>query len=63
MRIAAGPAWGAVRPIAHICWRVDMACEILIRFDVRVAKPGKVRVNPAVPGASSGKGPARSSTY
>ena len=46
MREAAGPAWGAARPIAQICWRVDMAFEFLIVFDGRLAKAGKVRVNP-----------------
>ena len=45
MREAAGSAVVAARSIAQMVCRVDIAFETLILFDVRVAEPGKVRVN------------------
>jgi hypothetical protein len=45
MRVAAGSAWEAARPIARSVWRVDMACKSPSSSTVNVAEPGKVRVN------------------
>jgi len=46
MRLAAEPAVAAVRSIAQMVWRVDMAeLQTLISSAVRVAEFGKVRVN------------------
>ena len=46
MREAAAPAVAAVRSIAQISWRVDMAWrKPSITSAVRVAEPGKARVN------------------
>lgn len=45
MRVAAGPAWEAARPIAQISWRVDIGSETLIASTVMVTDSGKARVN------------------
>ena len=33
MRVAAGSAWEAARPIAQMVWRVDIAVRTLVVFD------------------------------
>jgi hypothetical protein len=46
MREAAAPARGAVRSIAHILWRVDMALsESLFVSAVMMPRAGEARVN------------------
>jgi hypothetical protein len=45
MRVAAGSAKEAARPIAQPSWRVVMALKTLIASTVMVAGFGKARVN------------------
>ena len=45
MRVAAGSALLAARPIAQMVWRVDIAARIPHILTVKVPKLGKVRVN------------------
>ena len=62
MRVAAGSAWEAARPIARSWWRVDMALGKTLASTASVAEQGKVRVNWHLEGhAFSGKGRSKSS--
>ena len=45
MREAAEPAVPAVRSIALMVWRVDIACKTLVSSAVSMAEPGKARPN------------------